>query len=296
VDLHGSATNSSCLATGIVFALVAYASGFVPVTHTRLSHALVTRCILIGTRYPTRQLRGPVSCPVSLLGANLSVARLTSSIIACIPRFGLLGSWHNPMVSAAERHQRPIGLAIAIIVFGAIGWFASFALTIEKIDVLKNPDYVPSCNFSILVQCGKNLGSWQGSLFGFPNPLIGLGAFVAPIVVGVAILAGARFARWFWVTFNVGMLLALSFVAWLITESIFELNTLCPWCMLVWSITIPMFWLVTLHNLRSGNIPVPERARGFFESAYTWVPLITLGCYLIVAVIAQLRLDVLSYL
>ena len=39
----------------------------------------------------------------------------------------------------------------------------------------------------------KNLESWQGSLFGFPNPILGLTGWMAPIVVGFAILAGAGF-------------------------------------------------------------------------------------------------------
>src|SRR5690606_32922238 len=132
------------------------------------------------------------------------------------------------------------------------GWYASFALTIDKFLLLENPTADLDCNFSLLVQCGANLNSWQGAVFGFPNPLIGLGGFVAPIAVGVGLLAGARFARWFWIAFNVGVLGALAFVIWLIGQSIFVLGTLCPWCMLVWSVTIPMFWAVTLRNLAEG--------------------------------------------
>ena len=39
---------------------------------------------------------------------------------------------------------------------------------------------------------------------------------------------------------------------WLIGQSIFVLGTLCPWCMLVWLVTIPLFWVVTLRNAREG--------------------------------------------
>jgi len=192
--------------------------------------------------------------------------------------------------------KRPVALGIFFIVAGVIGWYAAFALTIEKFVTLTNPTEALGCDFSVLVQCRANLESWQGSLFGFPNPVIGLAAWIAPIVVGVALLSGARFARWFWVLFNLGVVAALAFVLWLISQSVFVLGTLCPWCMVTWSVTIPLFWALTLYNLREGNIPVPERARRVAGSLYSWVAVITLASYLVVAVVAQLRLDVLGSL
>jgi uncharacterized membrane protein len=192
--------------------------------------------------------------------------------------------------------KRPVVLAIFLIVAGVIGWYAAFSLTVEKFVLLTDPTEALGCDFSPLVQCRANLESWQGSLFGFPNPIIGLAAWIAPIVVGVALLSGARFARWFWVLFNLGIVGALAFVIWLISQSIFVLGTLCPWCMVTWSVTIPLFWAVTLYNLREGNIPVSQRVRRFAGAVYGWVPAITLASYVVVAVIAQLRLDVLGSL
>jgi uncharacterized membrane protein len=194
----------------------------------------------------------------------------------------------------AVASRRPLSLAIVLIVTGAIGWYAAFSLTLDKLAVLANPQADLDCNFSVLVQCGVNLGSWQGSLLGFPNPLLGLGAFVAPIAVGVALLAGATFARWFWVAFNVGVLGAFAFCLWLAYQSIFNLGTLCPWCMLVWSVTIPMFWTLTLANARAGRLGSALQPLG--ERLYSWVPVITLVGYIIIAVVAQVRLDVLATL
>ncbi|MCU1508284.1 MAG: vitamin epoxide reductase family protein [Glaciihabitans sp.] len=199
-------------------------------------------------------------------------------------------------MTPTDRSPRPLGLAIFLIVGGAVAWFSAFQLTLDKFQVLADPNAVLGCNFSVVVQCGRNLSSAQGAAFGFPNPLLGVAGFVAPIAVGVGILAGARYARWFWFAFNIGIAGALAFVIWLIGQSIFVLGTLCPWCMVVWSVTIPMFLLVTLHNLRTGAIPAPERARSFFAAAYGWVPLITLGCYIVIAVLAQVQLNVVKYL
>jgi uncharacterized membrane protein len=213
---------------------------------------------------------------------------------------------HRPAFSGAEiaiigcvtddmaRPRTPWIFAVFLIVVGALGWWAAFALTLDKFAVLENPDADLDCNFSILVQCGANLSSPQGAIFGFPNPILGLGGFVAPIAIGVGLLAGARFARWFWIAFNVGAAGALAFVIWLISQSIFSLHTLCPWCILVWSVTIPLFWVVTFVNARDGRFG--PRLTKFGAGALSWAVPITIASYAVVAVIAQVNLNVLAYI
>ncbi len=197
-------------------------------------------------------------------------------------------------MTQAPATRRPLPLAIVLIVLGAVGWYASFALVLDKLAVLENPGVDLDCNLSVIVQCGKNLGSWQGAILGFPNPILGVAGFVAPIAVGVALLAGAGFARWFWIAFNVGVLGAFSFCLWLAFQSIFALSTLCPWCMVVWAVTIPMFWTLTLVNARAGLFGDWMTRVG--AALFSWVPAITIAGYLIIAIVAQLRLDVLSTL
>lgn len=199
-------------------------------------------------------------------------------------------------MTSTARTGPPLQLAVFLIFAGAVGLIASFALTLEKLDGLANPGTAAGCDFSLLLQCSKNLDSAEGSTFGFPNSLIGIAGFTAVIAVGVGVLAGARFARWFWALFNVAMLGAVGFVAYLINTSIYHLGTLCPWCMVVWSVTIPAFIAVTLYNAKSGVIPLPGRLRRVAAEAYGWTPFITLLCFIVVALLAQLRLDVLRYL
>ena len=184
-------------------------------------------------------------------------------------------------VEAPRRALGQLAFPIVLIVAGVIGWWAAFALTLDKIAVLKNPSAVLDCNVSVLVQCGKNLGSWQGSLLGFPNPLIGLAAWVAPILVGVSILAGATFARWYWMLFNLGMAGAMVFILWLSSQSIWVLGTLCPWCMLTWSVVIPLFLTVTARNASQGVFG--DRIRPVGRAAIPWLPLATIVCYLVIA-------------
>jgi uncharacterized membrane protein len=193
------------------------------------------------------------------------------------------------MTDVTERTRLPIAFAVFLIIGGVLGWWAAFSLTVDKIAILTDPSTDLDCNISPLVQCGKNLESWQGAVFGFPNPLLGLGGFVAPIAVGVALLAGAHFARWFWIAFNVGVAGAFAFVIWLISQSIFVLGTLCPWCMLVWLVTIPLFWVLTLRNAREGVFGARLVPVG--RAVLPWALPMTVFCYLTVALLAQVQLD-----
>jgi uncharacterized membrane protein len=202
------------------------------------------------------------------------------------------------VIERMSRPSRP--LAILLIIGGIVGLIAAFALTTDKFIALQNTiDGVSAkagCDYSVLVQCSKNLNSPEGSAFGFPNPLLGLMMFPAPIIMGVATLAGVRFPRWWWALFNVGILFAIGFVAWLMTVSVWVLGTLCPWCMVVWAVVIPMSLGTTLYNLREQNLPLGDRVARFAGRAYGWLPIITLVVYVIFAVIAQVRLDVLHRL
>ena len=191
---------------------------------------------------------------------------------------------------------RQLGLSLSLIILGIIGFVAAFALTLDKFTLLENPKAELSCNISLLVGCSTNLNSAQGEVFGFPNSLLGIVFWSATITVGVALLAGATFAKWFWVLYALAATGSIALVIWFIGQSMFVLKVLCPWCMVTWAVTIPLFLIVILHVVRSRAIPVPERVQRFAAKAFGWVPLITLVAYLIVVLLAQWQLDVLGAL
>lgn len=138
----------------------------------------------------------------------------------------------------------------------------------DKVQILNNPGFVPSCNLNPIISCGSVMQSDQANAFGFPNPFIGLAAFPMLATVGAAMLAGARFKRWFWLALNAGLLLGIGFVHWLFFQSVYRIGALCPYCMVVWVSTISSFWYVTLYNIDHKNIVLPfDRIR----QAYGWV-------------------------
>jgi uncharacterized membrane protein len=143
-------------------------------------------------------------------------------------------------------------LARIFIVAGAIGWFASAVLLIERVKSLQNPNKDLACDISPFVSCGPLFDRWQASLFGFPNAMLGVAGFVVPIVIGVAIFAGANFKGWFWRCAVVGLGLAWFFVTWLFTQSVYNIGVLCPYCLVVWLSTIPMWWAVLILTMIQG--------------------------------------------
>jgi uncharacterized membrane protein len=159
-----------------------------------------------------------------------------------------------PTETTTDLDRRPIGFGIFLIVTGAVAWFAAMQLITERIALLLDPDHVLNCDVNPLVSCGTVMTSPQASLLGFPNPLLGVAGLVAPIAVGVALLAGARFARWFWALFLGGVSLAWLFVMWLFREAVYDIGSLCPWCMLVWLMVIPMFWWLLMWTLSTGAL------------------------------------------
>jgi len=143
-------------------------------------------------------------------------------------------------------------LARIFVIAGVIGWFASAALLIERVKSLQNPTKTLTCDISPFVSCGPLFDRWQASLFGFPNPILGVAGFVVPIVIGVGIFAGASFKSWFWRCTVIGLGAAWVFVTWLFTQSVFNIGVLCPYCLVVWFATIPMWWTVVIVTIIQG--------------------------------------------
>ncbi|MET0914845.1 MAG: vitamin K epoxide reductase family protein [Jiangellaceae bacterium] len=143
-------------------------------------------------------------------------------------------------------------LAWGLSTGGLIGFIAAAVLLIERLKLAQDSAYVPSCSINPVLSCGSVMETAQAALLGFPNPIIGVAAFPVVVTTGVSILAGARLARWYWLGLQVGVTAALALVSWLAFQSIYRIGALCPYCMVVWAVVIPLFWYVTLRNLERG--------------------------------------------
>lgn len=200
---------------------------------------------------------------------------------------------HAAAASVPRTFRPGTGTAVLWIVTSIVAWGVSFMLYREYIGQLTDAPPAFSCSISPLVTCGPNLLSPAGNLLGFTNAILGMVLFLGPIFAAISALAAPTgMQAWFWRVFALFVLGGYALVHMFAYRSIFEFSSLCPWCMLVWLMTIPLFWSVTGWTLRAGVWGAAPRRAG--EVIGTWLVPITLVNYLVIAVTAQLVLDVLG--
>jgi uncharacterized membrane protein len=171
---------------------------------------------------------------------------------------------------AAEPQVQERGFAWILLITGVIGWAASAVLVLERLRVYADANYITSCDINPWVSCGTVFQTWQASIFGFPNPLIGIVAFAVVITTAVAMLAGASFKRWYWLGLQAGVTLGMVFVVWLWSQALFDIYVLCIYCIVVWTAMIPMFVFTTILNMAQGVLPAPAGLVKF-TSEWAWV-------------------------
>jgi len=132
-----------------------------------------------------------------------------------------------------------------VLIAGVLGLASALTLTIEKVELLKDSSYTPTCSINPVLSCGSVMVTPQASVFGFPNPLIGIVAFSVVVVTGVLAVSRVALPRWYWVGLAVATLLGAAGVHWLIFQSLYRIGALCPYCMVVWAVTIPLLAVVS---------------------------------------------------
>ncbi len=185
----------------------------------------------------------------------------------------------EPEIVSARGEFWTRAAAWVMVIGGVIGLAASSILTIEKIELLANPNYRPSCSLNPVMACSPVMNSWQANFLGFPNPLMGIAAFAVVLTLGLVLLSGARLAKWIWVGLQLGLAVGLVFVHWLIYSSLYDIGKLCVYCMVVWAVTIALFVVVTVRNLMVATV-APRRV---LSTAATYAPLIIFVWYMLIA-------------
>ena len=156
---------------------------------------------------------------------------------------------------------------------GIIGLYAAFTLTQDKFAILEDPNFVPSCSINPVLSCGAVIVTKQASVFGFPNPIIGLVTFSVVITLAVLLLSRVVLPGWVWLGINLGALGGLAFVMWLVFQSLYVIDALCPFCMVAWAGTILIFWISTAENAKAGRF-TRSGSPGFLSEIFSslrWV-------------------------
>ena len=180
-----------------------------------------------------------------------------------------------------------------MLAFGVIGLIVSFILSVEEVRLIQNPNTILSCSINLVLDCSTVMQTWQARVFGFPNMLIGLMGYPVVITTAVVALTKARkyLPRAFWVAANVCYGLGAVFAYWLFFQSVYAIQVLCPWCLVITFSTTILLATVTHYNLRENvfglSKAASEKVSIFLAEDYDKV--LTAGWIVLLAILVFLK-------
>ena len=156
----------------------------------------------------------------------------------------------------------------SMLVGAVLSLLASFVLSVEAIEIAKNPNAELSCSVNIVLNCATVAAHPSATFMGFPNSFIGMMAEPVVIAVAIAGLAGVKFPRRFMFTAQIFYTAGLLFALGLLYVSMFIIQALCPWCLLVTLTTILVWFALTRYNIREDNLYLPKKLS---KRAHAWL-------------------------
>jgi uncharacterized membrane protein len=191
-----------------------------------------------------------------------------------------------------DKNERDNRWIFTSMLVGAIGsLIAAFVLSVEAIELAKNPDAVLSCTVNVAINCATVAKTWQANLLGFPNSFFGMVAEPIVITVAIAGLAGVKFPRVFMFVAQIFYTIGLLFAFWLFYESFFVIQALCPWCLLVTATTLFVWFAITRYNAREENLyltkNVSNMLKGWMKKDYDKVALVGIVVLIVAAIIVK---------
>ncbi len=175
----------------------------------------------------------------------------------------------SALLSIRTKRKPLYSLGLWMTILAAIGLSAAIILSIEKIELLADPNHIASCSLSPVVACSPIIASPQASAFGFPNSFIGIFGFAAVLAAGYTILAGAtKLATVWWRTLLGGIFCGAAFSSWLIYQGVFVIGKLCLYCLLVWIVSFALLWLVTAFMINAKHISLGRRLNSVLSHPY----------------------------
>jgi uncharacterized membrane protein len=157
------------------------------------------------------------------------------------------------------RERSDVWIFSTMLVSACLSLIASFVLSVDSLEIAKNPDAALSCSINTIINCASVMKHPSADLFGFPNSFLGMIAEPVVITVAVAGLAGVRFPRAFMAAAQVGYTLGFIFAYYLFFVSFLVIGALCPWCLLVTLSTTLVFMSLLHYNIREDNLYLTEK-------------------------------------
>lgn len=176
--------------------------------------------------------------------------------------------------------------AFIMLIGSALGLLASFMLSIEALILAKNSHAVLSCDLNSVLSCSTVANHWSAAILGFPNSFIGVMTLPVMVTIAVALLAGAKFPKWFMQAAQAGAVAGVVFAAWMFYMSYIEIGALCPWCLTLDVGMTMIFFGLTRYNILRKNISW-RGAQKFVSGGYDALIAVSVIVLVVVAIIAK---------
>lgn len=174
---------------------------------------------------------------------------------------------------------RRTGFGWISAVTGLFSLIAAAVLVGERVELYIDANHHSSCDLGGAFSCTSVMESKAAAAFGFPNPFIGLVGFTVLVVVGMSLVAGAQMKRWYWIGYQIGVVLAFAFLVWLYTQALYVIGALCLYCMVCWLMMTYLTCLSLARSVLTGVIAAPRWLLGWARGwAWTSATLISLAC------------------
>lgn len=171
------------------------------------------------------------------------------------------------------RHN-PTWLYLVMLISSAVALGVSFILAAETLQMARHPDQLLSCDVNARLSCTAVAQSWQSEILhvgelSFPNAFFGIAAESVFVTIAVIGLARVKLPRWFAAATWWGSLAALAYSYWLTSQSLFVINALCPWCLVLFFATTIQFMSVSHATVTVQHIPAHARGlRTYYRLNY----------------------------
>ncbi|NEG70620.1 vitamin K epoxide reductase family protein [Bifidobacterium choloepi] len=151
-------------------------------------------------------------------------------------------------------------LYLVMLAASGVALIVSFILSADTLKLARNPDQLLGCDVNGIISCSDVAKSWQAEIVQFaglsyPNAFFGIAAESVFVTIAVIGLARVKVPRWFALCTWLGSLAAFCYAYWLTSQSLFVIQALCPWCMLLMASTTIQFMAVSHATVTVQRLP-----------------------------------------
>lgn len=167
---------------------------------------------------------------------------------------------------AKQKRQDNVWIFTSMLVGAILSLIASFVLSVEAIELARNPNAELACSISVVLNCATVALHPSANVLGFPFSFLGLIAEPIVITVAIAGLAGVKFPRLFMFVAQIGYTIGFLFAWYLFYVSYFIIGALCPWCLLVTLTTTLVWFSISRYNIRENNLFLSKKLQKSLEN------------------------------